>query len=109
MTDFDDGPDTNPDADKTPVGPPGSCWRCERIDAVFIVAPAPGSRYEAERLPTCICTKDWSWCAVTFFLRLGKHDFYLGPNRRENPREVPADPNRRRLPPPFPPRQDDGG
>ena len=100
---FDDDPDTSPD-DKTPVGPPGSCWRCERIDAVFIVAPAPASIHEAIRLPTCIATKKWAYCAVKLIVRLGEFDLYVGPERRMSPRPVTAD--RRRLPP-VPPRADD--
>lgn len=94
------------DRERTPTAPPESCWRCKRIQAVSIVAPAPGSVYEAKRLPTCIVchSLDWAICAVTFFLRLGKFEIYFGPDRRESAR-VPFDLDRRR--PQLPPRQDD--
>jgi len=93
------------DPEKTPTSPPVLCWRCERFHAVFVDAPMPGSRYEIERVPTCVLAQYWAWCAVSFFLRLGNYEFYLGPDHREKPR-IPYDVERRRRPA-IPPRQDD--
>jgi len=92
------------DREQTPTAPPGSCFRRCGVSAVTIVAPAPGSRYEAERLPTCIDGGKWAWCGVGRYLRLGAFELYLGPDRRESPR-IPFDLDRRR--PTIPPRQDD--
>lgn len=91
--------------EKTPTQPPGSCFRRCGVGAVSIVAPQPGSSYEAKRLPTCIDGGHWGWCAVGLFIRLGDHELYLGPDRRESPR-IPYDVDRRRRPA-LPPRQDD--
>lgn len=95
------------DREQTPVPRAGTCFRAEcSIDAVEIVAPAPGSVYEAKRLPTCISSKrgGWALCASTCFLRLGDFELYFGPDRREAQR-IPFDVERRR--PQLPPRQDD--
>ena len=105
MTSFEDEP-TDPDSTPVPVAD-GTCFRAPScsLDAVEIVAPAPGSIYEAKRLPTCISSKkgDWAVCASTFFLRLGRHDLYFGPDRRGAPRPYKGD----RRQPAIPPRQDD--
>ena len=74
--------------DKTPDQPPGDCFRACGVSAVEIVAPAPATLFEVLRLPTCISSKrhGWAWCGVGFYLRLGKHEIYLGPDRRKESR-----------------------
>jgi hypothetical protein len=93
------------DGDQTPTSAPSTCFRKCGVDAVVIDAPAPTSTFEVGRLPTCIASKrgDWALCAVSFWIRLGGHEFYFGPDRRTTMRDVGVE--RRR--PPIPPRQDD--
>ncbi len=74
--------------DKTPEQPPGDCFRACGVSAVEIVAPAPATLFEVLRLPTCISSRrrGWAWCGVGFYLRLGAHEIYLGPDRRKESR-----------------------
>jgi len=82
----------------TPIQPPGDCFRACGVSAVEIVAPAPATLFEVLRLPTCISSKrrDWAWCGASFYLKLGKHEIYLGPDRRKESR--PYENDRRRPP-----------
>lgn len=91
--------------DKTPTAPLGTCWRRCGINAVTVVAQPPGSSHQAAAYTECVAARSWAYCAVTLFLRLGKHELYVGPDRRTAKR-IPFDPERRRLPP-VPPREDD--
>lgn len=79
--------------DKTPEQPPGDCFRACGVSAVEIIAPAPATLFEVLRLPTCISSKrrGWAWCGVSFYLLLGKHEIYLGPDRRKESRPYEND------------------
>jgi hypothetical protein len=80
----------------------GKCWRCKMITPVTIVAPPPGSDHEALSLPSCVASRSgvWAWCAVTFFIRLGEFELYLGPEQRAISKLPPLE---RRAPPAIPP------
>lgn len=77
----------------TPTQEAGSCWKCEKISAVGIVAPHPRTFFEIQRLPTCIVSKrfDWAICAVNQFIRFGRHEVYYGPDRRGESRPYEHD------------------
>jgi len=95
---------------------PGECWYCHnRAKHINAAEPAPRCERDArENFADCSESNsgEWAVCAGKFMLRLGKFEFYFGPEKRTAIRSLPpvGMPERRAgSPPPFPPRRDDEG